>query len=115
MLSDRMAQDLTVKRVFEMLAYGLQCIMGGCNHTDRHYERLASRPGAAPGGSISTMRPAVFSAEEVLVEPTALNTPPPLLRWFYQQTKKPHSHPVDQSIYNVMLFTDGCAVYSENQ
>ena len=64
-------------------------------------------------GLISMMRPAVFFAEEVTAKPTALNSPPPLLRWFYRQTKL---HTAMHYI-GVMLFTDWCleAPKIENQ
>ena len=58
-------------------------------------------------------RPAIFFAAEVTVKPTALNSPPPLLRWFYRQ-KKNHTAIHCIGVYNVMLFTDGCHVLSEN-
>ena len=66
-------------------------------------------PGALCGGFISVMRPAVLFAEEAAVKVTALNSPCPHLLWFYQWTKS-HSVIHCVGVYNIMLFTDGCAV-----
>lgn len=44
--------------------------------------------------------------------PTAINSPPPLLFWYYQQTKK-HTTIHCIGIYNITLFTEGCAVLSD--
>ena len=73
-------------------------------------QKLATRPGALCVGLILTMRQADFFAEEVTVKPPALNSPPPLLRRFYRQTK---NHTAIHSIRDkIMLFTDGCAFLS---
>ena len=52
--------------------------------------------------------------DDEAVKPTVLNNPPPHLRCFHQQTK---NHTAIHCIgeYNIMLFTDGCAVLSEKE
>lgn len=60
--------------VFHNVSFGDQCITQRCNYTVWPLRELASRPGAIPGGLISTRRPAIFFAVEVPVKPTMLNT-----------------------------------------
>ena len=74
-------------------------------------QKLALTPDALCGGLISTMTPAVFFAEEITVKPIALNGPPPLLHWFYRRTKN-HNATHCIGVYNIMLFSDGCAILS---
>lgn len=82
-----------------------------CNYKAWPQQKLASRPGALCGGLISLMKPAVFFAGEVTVKPTALNSPTPLLCWYYWRTKN-HTATHCIGVYSIMLFTDGCAVLS---
>ena len=70
------------------------------------WPRLALGPGALCGGLILTI------AEEVTVKPTALNSPPPLLRWFCRRTKN-HTAIRCIGVRSIMLFTDGCIVLSD--
>ena len=98
---------------FTMSAFGKspQCITWRFKYTTWPQQHLDS--GALCWGLISTMRPAIFFAEEVMVKPTALNSPPPLLRWFYQQIKNHTIHCI--GVYNITVFTDSCAVLSERE
>lgn len=52
-----------------------------CHHPARPPQTVFE-PWSSLWGLISTMRSAIFSAEEVTIKPTAFNSPPPLLRWF---------------------------------
>ena len=90
--------------------FGSQFIVWRCNYTVHytgHYENC-SRPGALHEGLILNMRPAVFFAEEIPVEPTAPSTSPPHLCWFYQRTK-------DHTAIHCIRVTScyGCDVLSE--
>ena len=89
---------------FTMLAFRKKSpfITWRCNDMAWPWQKLASRPGALCGGLISTMRPAIFFAEEVMIKPTVLNSPPPLLCWFYQQTKN-HTAIHYRSVYHGLL------------
>ena len=64
------------------------------------------------GSLISSMRPAVFFAEEVTVRPTVLNS---LLLFFLGFTSGLKITPLSAGIgvYNIILLIDGCAVLSE--
>lgn len=66
-------------------------------------QKLALSPGALCGGLISTMSLAVFFAEEVMFKPTALKSPPTLLRWFYQLLKT--TLPYTVSVYIMSCYS----------
>ena len=55
-------------------AYPISCSSGATK-----IRQQLTLPQSLCEGLISTMRPAIFFAEEVTVWPTALNSPPPLL------------------------------------